>query len=184
MNELCVKGPIPTLMLALFALSCAPTQPGARDYPVVVAEEQPVQWTDTITIRFGSSHGMCVGYCRQEFELHPTTLVGQRYTGGRGADPVKYPMQRQVANLNAGQYEQVVMALHSNALWSGPDTVGCPDCADGGACWMELAKGGRQRRITFDCSGGAGVHDHLANLLWDLTAFLQWKDPSTEPASE
>lgn len=43
------------------------------------------------------------------------------------------------------------MSLNTNGFLALPTTIGCPDCADGGAEWLEIElKNGIKHKVTFE----------------------------------
>jgi hypothetical protein len=118
-------------VLSLSACAGAPTQASVR---------QVVSTT---------SFGMCVGYCSTRLELSEGGAVLTRSArGGRGGS-ANLPDQRFEAHLTAVEWREISdLAAHTN-LNGLPDTIGCPDCADGGAESLTIA-GATERTITFD----------------------------------
>lgn len=96
-----------------------------------------------------TSFGMCVGYCSTRLELSEAGAVLTRSArGGRGGG-ANLPDQRFEAHLTAAEWREIAqLAAHTN-LSGLPDTIGCPDCADGGAESLTIA-GASERTITFD----------------------------------
>lgn len=116
------------------ALSLAACASGAPTTPTAV--QQVVSTT---------SFGMCMGYCSTRLEISEAGAVLTRSSrGGRGGATL--PDQRFTTPLSASEWREISQ-LAANAHISGlPDTIGCPDCADGGA--ESLTIGGKT--ITFD----------------------------------
>lgn len=122
---------------ALFLSACAsaPTQEPARDVRQIVST---------------TSFGMCVGYCTTRLEISQGRAVLIREArGGRGA-PQNLPEQRYATVLTPEEWDSI-QALAANTNLSGlPDTIGCPDCADGGAESLAITANGQERRVSFD----------------------------------
>lgn len=89
----------------------------------------------------GTSFGMCAGYCVTRLEVTADS-VHLEERGGRDNPP---PRVRARA-LTATERAEVEAALRAAELTSAEEVYGCPDCADGGAEWVEV--GGR--RVTFE----------------------------------
>jgi hypothetical protein len=81
-----------------------------------------------------TSFGMCVGYCTTRLEITEGQAVLIREArGGRGApNPAQTP-QRYSAPLTPSEWQEIQRLAANVDFDALPDTVGCPDCADGGA---------------------------------------------------
>ena len=106
------------LIAALFALAaCAST-----------LAQQPIQQIVSTT-----SFGMCVGYCTTTLEISEGQAVLIRQArGGRGA-PSGQPDQRFTTRLTPAEWQEISQLAGAANLSALPPTIGCPDCADGGA---------------------------------------------------
>lgn len=93
---------------------------------------------------------MCVGYCTTRLEISEgEATLTREARGGRGG-PSNLPAQRITQPLSAAEWQEIA-TLAANTDVSGlPDTIGCPDCADGGAETLAIAATGAPRTITFD----------------------------------
>jgi hypothetical protein len=121
--------------LALSACDTTATQPGPAASPVT-------------RIVSTTSFGMCSGYCRTRLELTETQFVLIREPGGRGAPNL--PVQRFTATPAAGEWQQLT-TLAASARFAGlPETIGCPDCADGGAESLAISGTGGEKQVNFD----------------------------------
>ncbi len=146
--------------------------------PAAQPEEAPKR--NAILARFGSSHGMCIGYCTQEYELKGDGLTARRKGGGRG-DPKTHPAdQEQTVALDKATIDAAMTKLEAAAFDAAPDVIGCPDCADGGRCWVEVTRDGKPRTITFDCSSGSESLKPFTDALWKLTEEVKWPDTDQE----
>lgn len=164
-----------TLFIALLTIigcSSTPEQVATTPEPTGVTQEVP-------TIRFGSSHGMCMGYCTREFEVKGDALLARRKGGGRG-DLSAYPDQEQVFAVDKASITAALAAFDANLFDAAPDTIGCPDCADGGRCWVEVTRDGQARTVAFDCHGGSDQLKPFTDALWQLAEQVKWADEATE----
>ncbi|HEX9951382.1 MAG TPA: hypothetical protein VGB53_06405 [Rubricoccaceae bacterium] len=107
----------------------------------------PVEW--------GSSFGMCVGYCSARLVVADGTATLTE-TGTRS--PELAPRVRTRALTPA---ETARLAEARAASRVATDTLGCPDCADGGAEYVEA--GGQ--RVIFEFGADAGGATPLAEAL-------------------
>lgn len=160
--------------LLLTAIGCgsAPDQTASTPQPTTVPEETK---RDEVLVRFGSSHGMCMGYCEAEYTLRADGLHAIRRGRGR-TDTTAYPMQQQTLKLEEGTVQAAMANWDEAAFAAAPDVIGCPDCADGGRCWVEVVYKGKPRLITFDCSSGSEQLKGFTDALWQLTEKVQWPD--------
>jgi len=95
-----------------------------------------------------TSFGMCVGYCSTRLELSESGAVLVRSSrGGRGGATL--PDQRFTAALSASEWQEIAQLAATARIAALPDTIGCPDCADGGAESLTIA-GATARTITFE----------------------------------
>jgi hypothetical protein len=79
-----------------------------------------------------TSFGMCVGYCTTRLEISQGQAVLIRDgRGGRGG--AELPDQRFTATLTPAEWQELARLAAATDLSDLPPTIGCPDCADGGA---------------------------------------------------
>lgn len=128
------------LLLTTLTLSaCAATAPA--DPPPADAAE--------FTFNTGTSFGMCAGYCLQE-----VTMTFAETTARRASSPGmqdRFPNQAETLPTPPGVWAGLEEAADDIALLRTlPDTVGCPDCADGGAEWVQITDGTGTKRVTFE----------------------------------
>ena len=98
----------------------------------------------SVSITTGSSFGECLGYCFQEvtfrgifaFYVMRDSRTGQTRSGK--------------TRLDLQESGELVQALDMEALQALPGVIGCPDCADGGAEWIEVEGEGGKQRVVFE----------------------------------
>lgn len=106
----------------------------------------PIEVDDSALVRWGSSFGMCEGYCREVLEVTPTRA---RLTAS-SRDGQKYPARTSELPITASEWRSIQDRLDPGSFERLDSTYGCPDCADGGAEWVEVGGGGVDRRVTFE----------------------------------
>ncbi|MEM0940408.1 MAG: hypothetical protein AAF600_09630 [Bacteroidota bacterium] len=83
-------------------------------------------------IRFGTSFGMCAGYCIQEVSFTrdkvEKTLIPHRDKS----------MEVKKCSRNYEDFKILAMSIDLEAIKKLEVTIGCPDCADGGAEWIQI----------------------------------------------
>jgi hypothetical protein len=102
---------------------------GACDLAVFTAGSD-----DDVLLRSGTSFGMCVGYCVAELVVHEADVTLTRTS----RDPANYPAATQSLRLTASELRALRSAIASSDLRSSQGVHGCPDCADGGAEWVDV----------------------------------------------
>jgi hypothetical protein len=96
-----------------------------------------------------TSFGMCAGYCKTTLEISEKEAVLTREAWGRGAG-ANLPVQRLTTPLAAQEWQDIATAAAAAKIDGLPETIGCPDCADGGAESLTIVGPGRNKTITFD----------------------------------
>jgi hypothetical protein len=104
---------------------------------------------DEVIVRSGTSFGMCFGYCVSEMEL-----VGSKatFTKSSQRNKAQYPnksCQKVLAMDKAADLKTLALSQF-DAFLRLPKTIGCPDCADGGAEYIEMQRGDVRYRVTFE----------------------------------
>ena len=126
--------PIAAFALSVMACASAPTAPAAEVTRVVST----------------TSFGMCVGYCTTRLEISEGQAVLIREArGGRGA-PQNLPEQRYAAQLSASEWQEIQRLAANVDFDALPATVGCPDCADGGAEGLTVEGPGSSETVSIE----------------------------------
>ena len=102
---------------------------------------------DALIIRTGTSFGMCVGYCQNDYVFNGTSVtLTQNGTRTQAQSPAKTCQ----TTLSPADWNALRALANMDAFSGKPETLGCPDCADGGAEYIELETGDRRHRVTFE----------------------------------
>lgn len=99
-----------------------------------------------MSISSGTSFGECLGYCVRLMDIEESSLS---YVA-TGTDELNYPRLQLDSKLTAGEWEELVALIDMDLLEEYDDVVGCPDCADGGAEWIEVEMEDESKRILFE----------------------------------
>lgn len=101
------------------------------------------------TIKSGSSFGMCVGPCFQEVSVNESQAVLRirENKGEGGLSELKVENKRAVS---PQEWSEIQSLVNQEAITALPKVIGCPDCADGGAEWIEIQSPGLVKKVTFD----------------------------------
>lgn len=120
-----------------------------------------------------TSFGMCMGYCKTRLEISEAGAVLVREPWGRGG-PSGLPEQRFESPLAAGEWREIARLAAAAKIDALPETIGCPDCADGGAESLTIVDGDGPKTITFD--HGATIEE-AAPLLAKVRALREKMTP-------
>lgn len=116
------------------------------------------------TIKSGSSFGMCIGPCYQEVSLNESQAVLRvRETKSEGGQTdLKVENKRAVTS---EEWSELTALVDQNAISALPEVIGCPDCADGGAEWIEIQSPGFVKKVTFEYRNPPAQIEELVNRL-------------------
>ena len=102
-----------------------------------------------IIFKAGSSFGMCAGYCFKEVRIEGTQAVWKL----QATRSIKLPAQTISGTLAQKELRGLLESLDRKALTSLPNVIGCPDCADGGAAWIDVTfADGVTKKVKFEYS--------------------------------
>ena len=97
------------------------------------------------SIGYGSSFGMCAGYCSNNLLISDLKLTLSKSKNGQPSDTKICSKTISEADINAIKND-----LNMDKIAALPEVIGCPDCADGGAEWISINADGKQYKITFE----------------------------------
>lgn len=98
-------------------------------------------------IRYGTSFGECLGYCRKSISITPSeiefTKRGWNLDGQLPDSTFREP-------LTTAQWNSLVEQIDMDDFLDLDPVIGCPDCADGGAEWIEIVDEEQTYKVTFE----------------------------------
>jgi len=97
------------------------------------------------SIAYGSSFGMCAGYCSNNLLISDLKLTFSKSKNGQSADTKTCSKTISEADVIAIKNE-----LNISKISNLPEVIGCPDCADGGAEWISINADGKQYKVTYE----------------------------------
>lgn len=103
--------------------------------------------SETVILRSGTSFGMCLGYCVKDLEINGTQAT---FTKRSNNQPDRYPTRTCNQTLTATKSADLKALALFNEFRKQPETIGCPDCADGGAEYIEMQVGDQKHRVKFE----------------------------------
>jgi hypothetical protein len=104
--------------------------------------------TDTVIIRSGTSFGMCVEYCLKDLEID-----GTKATFTKSAHPAfqsRFPTRTCRQTITTAKSDDLKLLATFSEFQKVAKTLGCPDCADGGAEYVEIQVGEQKHRVKFE----------------------------------
>ncbi len=102
--------------------------------------------TGITSIHWWTSFGECAGYCINSLEVKKWSLTFVKMSHNEQG----YPTSRELYLITDAQWVRLTDALNLTKFLSLEDRIGCPDCADGGAEWLEVEYAGGKKRSEFD----------------------------------
>ncbi|MFD2932172.1 hypothetical protein [Spirosoma flavum] len=110
-----------------------------------ISSAEPLS-ANELTIRTGTSFGMCVGYCVNEYVFNGTSVTLTQ----TGRPLAQNPIKTCQTTIDQATWNTLRAAANLETFSKQPETRGCPDCADGGAEYIELQTGEQKHRVTFE----------------------------------
>lgn len=98
-------------------------------------------------IIYGQSFGMCLGYCHIESIYSAKEIIT---TSTSFRDPEKQPQKVEVTASNVASYQQLLNLVNFEDFLKLPKIIGCPDCADGGASWIQISHRGKKHTVHYE----------------------------------
>lgn len=123
---------------------------------------------DIRAIRGGTSFGECLGYCWEELHVDGGT-IRLRNGGWDSATPERAADEA----YDQSRWNILVSMADLDAFFALDEIIGCPDCADGGAEWIEIETTAGARRITYEYGNAPAPIVNLARALQDLRGLLR-----------
>ena len=122
----------------------------------------------SIQINSGTSYGECWGYCVFELELDNSNALFTASSWGSWYDEFLDLLLED--NLSQEEWQQLVALIDFEYFQSLDDVYGCPDCADGGAEFIEIIYDGISKQVTFEAFTEIDSIQELTILLRGLRA--------------
>ncbi len=97
-------------------------------------------------ISYGTSFGECMGYCRHQMLI---TVDSVKYSCiSNGNTLLQKDFYEKTTSV---RWDSIRSDLTVSSFFAIPAVNGCPDCADGGAEWLEiLFDNGESHKVTFE----------------------------------
>lgn len=111
-------------------------------------ESGTINKTDQIdTIRYGTSFGECLGYCIRSITLTESELALTK--SGWDMEGM-LPVLNNSESFEPTEWNALIDEINYDAFSQLDSVIGCPDCADGGAEWIQINKGSLSYKVVFE----------------------------------
>lgn len=98
-------------------------------------------------IKYGTSFGECIGYCIRTIEVTDSNInLSKKGWNMEG----KLLDQNMSETIDFTYWNSLIETLDFDAFLKLDSIIGCPDCADGGAEWIEIKKKDKTYKVTFE----------------------------------
>lgn len=151
-----MKKLIVVLVVLLLVLSCS------RDKsPSAPSGMAPV-------ICYGTSFGECLGYCQRDMVIQNGLVLFTKSSWQPG-----YPDLTIARELTTKEWSQLLKNIDWPEFQKLPDIIGCPDCTDGGAEWIEIKYPDTAKNVMFEYGASLEGHGTLLQQLHGIFARME-----------
>lgn len=100
-----------------------------------------------VAVKGGTMFGNCMSDCNREVIIE-NTKVQFVLTGN---DKSRFPDKKMEGKFTEQEWASILQLIDAQALMTLPNVIGCPDCVDGGAEWIEVIfDDGTSKRVTYE----------------------------------
>lgn len=122
---------------------------------------------EIVSVKHGSSFGMCNGYCFNEYTYNESSAI--KYSKGWGrTDLSNYPDKFDTTDFSTKDWDNLLSTFDTVKFYALPEIIGCPDCADGGAEWVEIVTKDKTVKVTFEFGNNITEISGLLTLLREI----------------
>jgi hypothetical protein len=115
---------------------------------VLGCKKESIESNEALIVRGGYSFGECLSNCKTTVEISgdktKAILAAYQYSGSTTATKTC-----EVA-IQAEDVNKAIAGLQFSQFKALQKVYGCPDCADGGAEWIEIQQGSQSYKVTYD----------------------------------
>lgn len=102
---------------------------------------------EIVYVQYGTSFGECLGYCQNDIMIENSQIIFHK--NGWDIDGL-LPEISISENVDSKYTTELINKINVDAFLKLDSIIGCPDCADGGAEWIEIKSNGISHKITFE----------------------------------
>lgn len=165
------------LYVALFPGLLLAAGPGQQSPP----PKRPGAEAHIVRIEYGSSSGMCIGYCHSETTIQAGMVrsVSRTNFSLSGYRDKEHPDMNSKGKITAEQWERAKAAVDTESLFALPDRIGCPGCVDEPVDWIAVEySDGTKKSVT--CNSGGPATD-MADKIKTVLARVPSKGQTLRP---
>jgi hypothetical protein len=119
------------------------------------------------SISYGTSFGECLGYCRKSITVTPSEIEFTK----KGWDlDGQLPDSSFQQTFNQEEWNVLITHIDLESFLALDTVIGCPDCADGGAEWVEITFDGEPYKVTFEYKNAPGA---MAPYIDSLRSYME-----------
>ena len=96
-----------------------------------------------LTINYGTSFGFCIGFCNRSISIRESKIDFAK----SGRDSATKVCDKAASN---EEWNLLVKSIDYIKFSKLDTIIGCPDCADGGAEWIEIKSGDKKHKVVFE----------------------------------
>jgi hypothetical protein len=134
------------VLFTLLLISCLETESPRIDYD----------------FKYGRSFGFCIGLCYSEIHFQDGEVILNKES--REGDSSRTFTRK----INDQEFNSLFKKFNPHKFNELPSIIGCPDCADGGAEYIEVLIDGEWKRVTFEYGSAVEGIQVVVNNLRDL----------------
>lgn len=117
-----------------------------------------------IYIKHGTSFGMCEGYCWNETKIDSLSTTTESINWKKGKRNENLT-KRDTSKTENEYWDIILKSISLKKVQKMPTEIGCPDCTDGGAEWIEIGTNKKSYKIVFDFDSKVSELDKLLKIL-------------------
>lgn len=99
------------------------------------------------SVSYGTSFGECLGYCRKSITVTPSEIEFTKQ--GWDLDG-QLPDSSFQQSFTQAEWSALIERIELDKFLALEPVIGCPDCADGGAEWIEIVAEEGPYKVTFE----------------------------------
>lgn len=134
-----------------------------------------------VRIEYGTSSGMCLGYCYSQTTIQAGMMrsVSRTNYSLNGNRDIEHPDKKSKHKITTDQWERAKAAVDTESLFALPDKIGCPGCVDEPVDWITVEYSDGTTKSVMCNSGDAATG--MADKVKSALAQVSNKGPAKHP---